>query len=215
MNQFLGMFALMPVEKALNALAQRDEYIAKQFGKFEGKVLEVNSSRPTLNITIRFEDDRLKLSAIDCETLGLKADAVLSASSTNLVQLLFQDPEDRPLANDKVNISGDATLVQDIYKTADELDVDWGDLLTPIFGDLIGNEAQNLHSNSRQWSATARENIERNIDEYLTEEAEVIPHRTRVESFANDVDRLKLRIDRARAQAELLEKRLLALHPEQ
>ncbi|MBT3531732.1 MAG: hypothetical protein HOF74_00570 [Gammaproteobacteria bacterium] len=215
MNQFVGMFALLPVEKILNTLATRDPYIANQFGKFEGKIVEIQCLRPTLSMNLRFEGDRLKLSAIDCETLGLKSDAGISGAASDLAQLLFQDSADRPLANDAISISGDAVLVQDIYRTVSELDVDWGDLLAPFLGDLVSNELRSLSKNTRQWSETAKQSVERNIDEYLTEEARIIPDKTAVESFGDDLDRLKLRIDRARAQADILGRRLESLNIEQ
>ncbi len=215
LNQFVGMFALMPVEKILNTLASRDPYIAAQFGKFDGKVLEINCHRPSLTINLRFEDDSLKLGAIDCDTLGIQADAVISGSAADLLQLLAQDSSDRPLANDAINISGDAILVQDIYHTISELDVDWDDLLSPLLGDLLSNEFRNLSKNTRSFSEHARQSMSRNIDDYLTEEARLIPDKSAVDSFGDDLDRLRLRIDRAGAQADIIRKRLDGLQADQ
>ena len=115
MNQFLGSLVLLPIEKILNAIVARDAHIAKKVVAFDSKCIEVVSLRPDFSISIRFEDDTIKLSAIDSQTLGIQTDATITGNAESLLGLLTMKSNQRALANSAIDISGDATLVQDLH----------------------------------------------------------------------------------------------------
>ena len=214
MNQFLGSLALLPVEKILNAIVRRDPHIAKKLVAFDSKCIEVVSLRPDFSVSIRFEDDTIKLSAIDTQTLGIQADATITGNAENLLGLLTKKSDQRALADPAIDISGDATLVQDLHVTIESLDSDWQDYLAPIFGDVLSNELGEIHSNARDWSKSAGTSVHRGVRDYLSEEARLVPSELEVDSFANRLDQLRLSIDRVAAKTEWLTCRysLLAQH---
>ena len=211
MNQFLGSLALLPVEKLLNAIIARDPHVAEKFSAFDSKCIEVQSQRPGFSLNIRFEDGAVKLSAIDCQTLGIQADATISGKAESLLGLLIKKPEQRALADAEIEISGDATLVQDLHVTLQALDADWGDYLAPILGDVLTNELGELESNAREWSKSAGASMHRGVRDYLSEEARLVPSEMEVDSFSNRLDQLRLRLDRLAAKTELLQRRTTLL----
>ena len=155
MNQFLGSLALLPVEKILNAIVRRDPHIAKKLVAFDSKCIEVVSLRPDFSVSIRFEDDTIKLSAIDTQTLGIQADATISGPAESLLSLLAKKSDQRAMADATIDISGDASLVQDLQMTLESLDIDWQDTLAPILGDLLSNELGQIQSNAQDWGKSA------------------------------------------------------------
>lgn len=207
MNQFLGSLALLPVEKILNAIVRRDTHIAKKLVAFDSKCIEVVSLRPDFSVSIRFEDDTIKLSAIDTQTLGIQADATITGNAENLLGLLTKKPDQRALADAAIDISGDATLVQDLHVTIESLDVDWQDYLAPILGDVLSNELGEIQSNARDWSKSTGTSMHRDVRDYLSEEARLVPSELEVDSFSNRLDQLRLSIDRVAAKTELLKRR--------
>lgn len=207
MNQFLGSLALLPVEKILNALVARDAHVAAQFSKFDSKCIEVLSQRPDFSLSIRFEDDDIKLSAIDSQTLGIPADATISGKAESLLSLLIKKSDQRAMADASINISGDAELIQDLQMTVESLDIDWQDFLAPILGDVLSNELGEIESNARGWSQSAGASMQRSIRDYLTEEARLVPSELEVDSFSNRLDQLRLSIDRTAAKTDLLKRR--------
>lgn len=211
MNQFLGSLALLPIEKLLNALAARDPHVARQLSRFEGKCIEVVCERPTLSLTVRFEDTLIKLSAIDSETLGVVPDASIRGNADNLLALLIKRQEDRALADDSIEVSGDATLLQDLLMALNGLDIDWQDLLAPVLGDVLSHELGELHSSANEWGKAAGSSMRRNLTDYLSEEARLVPGALEVESFSNRLDQLRLSVDRVAANTELLQRRLTLL----
>ena len=207
MNQFLGSLALLPVEKILNAIVRRDPHIAKKLVAFDSKCIEVVSLRPDFSVSIRFEDDTIKLSAIDTQTLGIQADATITGNAENLLGLLTKKSDQRALADAAIDISGDATLVQDLHVTIESLDVDWLDYLAPILGDVLSNELGEIQSNARDWSKSTGTSMHRDVRDYLSEEARLVPSELEVDSFSNRLDQLRLSIDRVAAKTELLKRR--------
>ena len=207
MNQFLGSLALLPVEKILNAIVRRDPHIAKKLVAFDSKCIEVVSLRPDFSVSIRFEDDTIKLSAIDTQTLGIQADATITGNAENLLSLLTKKSDQRAMADAAIDISGDATLVQDLHVTIESLDVDWQDYLAPILGDVLSNELGEIQSNARDWSKSTGTSMHRDVRDYLSEEARLVPSELEVDSFSNRLDQLRLSIDRVAAKTELLKRR--------
>ena len=207
MNQFLRSLALVPVEKILNAIVARDAHIAKKLVAFNSKCIEVVSLRPGFSLSIRFEDDTIRLSAIDSQTLGIQTDATITGNAESLLGLLTKKSNQKALADSAIDISGDATLVQDLYVTIESLDADWQDYLAPIFGDVLSNELGEIQSHARDWSKSAGTSMHRGVRDYLSEEARLVPSELEVDSFANRLDQLRLSIDRVAAKTELLKRR--------
>jgi len=219
MNQFLGSIVLAPAERALNQLLKDDTYLAEKFLPFHGKVIEVISSSPSVSFTLSIavsstansRQAQIKLSAIDSETLMLKPDATIAGESVDLFELVTGRSDRRPLANPAISISGDALLIQDLYNTLLELDIDWEDYLAPLFGDIITHEIGQLGSKVKQWSQHAKKSMQRNISSYLKDEIRAVPRKDEVDEFNTDLDQLKTHIDRVKARAENLAKRLDSL----
>jgi ubiquinone biosynthesis protein UbiJ len=207
LNQFLGSLALLPVENILNAIVRRDPHIAKKLVAFDSKCIEIVSLRPNFSLSIRFEDDTIKLSAIDTQTLGIQADATITGNAENLFGLLTKKSDQRAMADAAIDISGDATLVQDLHVTIESLDVDWQDYLAPILGDVLSNELGEIQSNARDWSKSTGTSMHRGVRDYLSEEARLVPSELEVDSFSNRLDQLRLSIDRVAAKTELLKRR--------
>ena len=207
MNQFFGSLALLPVEKILNAIAGSDAHVVKKLSAFDSKCIEVVSLSPDFSLSIRFEDGTIKLSAIDSQTLGIQPDATISGKAESLLSLLATKSDHRAMADAAIDISGDATLVQDLQMTIESLDIDWQDYLAPILGDVLSNELGDIQSSARDWSKSASTSMHRGVRDYLTEEARLVPSELEVDSFSNRLDQLRLSTDRVAAKTELLKRR--------
>lgn len=207
-NQFLGMLALLPIEKILNGLASHDPHIIAQLRSFDGKTIEILSRSPDVTICLLFEDGNIKLSAIDSASLMLEPDATISGKAADLLELLLTRPEQRALANTAISIGGDAVLVQELYKVLGTLDLDWEDYLAPLLGDILSNEVGKFSREAKNLSQAASSNMQRNLHDYLVEETRAVPAREELDRFSDDLDQLRLNIDRASARTEQIRSRL-------
>ena len=116
--------------------------------------------------------------------------------------------KEAPLANLKIEIAGDAQFVQELLKAIQSMDIQWSDLATPITGDVVTNEVDELVKGLKVWSSDAKKRIKRNLNDYMIEEARYVPYVANVEKFKEDLDALRFKIDRVKAKTDLLYKRL-------
>ena len=158
-------------------------------------------------VTAFINSDRISLNAASAEELSIKATASVSGEATELLNILASNKE-APLANLKIEIAGDAQFVQELLKAIQSLDIQWSDLATPITGDVVTNEVDELVKGLKVWSSDAKKRIKRNLNDYMIEEARYVPYVANVEKFKEDLDALRFKIDRVKAKTDLLYKRL-------
>lgn len=205
------MFAsltLWPVEQLLNRFIAADSHVGKQLQPFAGKTIEIVSQSPDLSIVVLLDARHLRLCAGPAQRLAIKPDARIAGKAVDLLALLTGDPEQRPLANPALQISGATELIQDLFRAMQSLDLRWEDYLAPLIGDTLTEQGSQLQRQSSDWVRDSRQRINRNIEDYLKEEARSLPHEQAVAGFQDDLDTLKLQIDRAAARAQLLRTRL-------
>ncbi len=207
MQELLGNIALWPAQQVLAGILASDAHIRKSLNQFAGKALQISASRPSFNLCLIFDEDSVRINALDASRHALPVDAVIRASAQELLALLF-DKSSGSLVASGIEIDGDVQFTQDLFTTLKRLDLDWQDYLAPLVGDMPAHELGRLSEKSRGWARETRENIHRNVDDYLKEEIRLFPHRHELRNFDAGVDELRLRIDRLQARAEALASRL-------
>jgi len=200
--------ALWPVEQLLNRFIANDAHVGNQLRPFAGKTIEIVSRAPEMSIVLLLDEKRVRLCAGPAQRLAVKPDARIAGKAADLLALLTGDPDQRPLANPALEISGATELIQDLFRAMQSLDLQWEDYLAPLLGDTLTEHGSRLQRESSAWVKDSRQRINRNIEDYLKEEAHSVPHEQAVAAFQDDLDALKLQIDRAAARTHLLRTRL-------
>ena len=121
-----------------------------------------------------------------------------------LEQLVIEE-EFKGVRRPDLSISGDAELIQALYHFASDLDLKWEDYLAPFLGDLLTREATRASDAARQWGSDAAASLTETLDEYLAEEARILPSAGEIDYFNDSVAALRLRLDRLEARLQLLE----------
>lgn len=207
MQELLGSIALWPAQQVLSGILASDAHARKKLNQFAGKALQVSAASPTFNLCLIFDEDTVRMNALDAGKHALPVDAVIRGSAQQLLALLF-DNSSGSLAASGIEIGGDVQFAQDLFTTLKRLDLDWRDFVAPLVGDVTAHELGRWSKKSRDWAREARTNIHRNVDDYLKEEIRLFPHRNELRNFNAGVDDLRLRIDRLQARAEALARRL-------
>ena len=105
-------------------------------------------------------------------------------------------------------VAGDAELAQKLYDTLLKIDIDWPGILTPWLGHVLTNELHKKGKKVIDWSSQLNDSLNRNLQDYVKEEKRLAPSSDRLESLKDDIDLLKLRVDRVMAKTQLLSERL-------
>ena len=208
MNELLGPIAIRPVEELLNRILAKDSYLRSRLKIFSGKSLQISVYPPGITVTVLFERDRIRLLSSPAELLDIEITASISGNVSELIPLLIEKPDRRPLSNPAITITGDINFIQDIYASLHNLDIDWEDYLAPMLGNLITNELSQFGKDLQEWTQQVSSNMKRNVDEYLKEEERIFPKKEQLKDFSEELERLKLKIDRVKAKFNVLYERL-------
>ena|SRR3990167_7863716 len=189
-------YSLKALQQALNHGLSLDETRSDKIRQLHGKVLEIIINPLKVSFYITF--DNAKLVLLD-EYAG-KIDTHIESSPIGLIRLsLLPASKVRSLFNDKIKISGDIALGQELKQLFDELDIDWEGHLAHFTGDVVANQIGNIFKEGQLFKNKLTSSIKRNLTEYLQEEAKEFPSREEIRDFFNDIDDLSMRTERASA----------------
>lgn len=199
----IKQYSLSVLQKAINHALKLDESMPTKIKVLDGKVLEIIISPLNINFFMAFVDDEIQLRA--CHE-G-RADASIRSSPLGLIRLsLLPASKVRSLFNDKIRISGDVELGQQVKKLFDEIDIDWEGHLAQFTGDVIAYQVGSLVRQGVGFKRQVSESIRNDITEYLQEEWRIVPSREEINDFFHDIDDLALSVERLTARVEMLKK---------
>jgi ubiquinone biosynthesis accessory factor UbiJ len=191
---------LLPVEQMLNVLLALDTATAARLRRLDGNALAVRATAPTIDVFIAVRGDRLHLSALWDSPVR----ASLHGSTSALLRLLAHRGSVDTLQALGVELRGDAGFVQELRSVLLALDVDWEYHFSKLAGDI---PTQALASGLREMSSFLRKTgarLREDLDEYLHEEARLLPTAAELDTFYTAIEELRLRADRLRARVDAL-----------
>lgn len=187
------------VEEALHRAIALDPNAPRTLGRMQGRSLALDLRGTPIRLTLRADDGRLRVHAgVDDD-----ADATIRGTPGSLLALSVSENT----LGGKVEISGDAARARQFQKLFSELDPDWEEPLTNLFGDVIGFQLAQGMRRFWSWGNDAARRLGGDTREYLIEETRVLVHPLEIEQFLDDVDdlrddvaRLEKRIDKLRTR---------------
>ncbi len=187
------LLALDPDTKArLAELGGRVIRLQLRLGEGEKEVLEFDV------LPTRSGDVRLRV-----PQEGQAADVTISGNPAVFGRALFG--EAHPSAGAAVGLRGDVELGKRFEQLLKRLDIDWEEGLARAFGDVVARRLGSAARALRTLLKAAARSLERNLAEYLREEARLTAPRSRVEDFLHAVDRLRADADRLEKRFERLQ----------
>jgi ubiquinone biosynthesis protein UbiJ len=184
------------IESSLNALLKHDPALLQALARFEGKRLRIQSDDwLILVVTIHAHGFHLSLCDEDeCNT-------TIFGSIGELLTVALADDKADALMNGNVDISGSSSLVLDLAKIVQQLDIDWEALISPLTGGLIAHEVGKGFRSLIQWGKDSSQTFTTNTKTYLEDE-QLIVSKPIAEDFSEQVSDLRLATDRAEARLE-------------
>jgi ubiquinone biosynthesis protein UbiJ len=136
----------------------------------------------------------------DCWLRGTPLDLLRASDEAQGADQLFSR---------RVRIEGDSGLAQRFGAILASIDVDWEEQLSRLVGDVAAHEAGSAARAGQAFVERTGRTAERNLTEYLQEEARLLPTRYEVKELLaavdvlrDDVERLAARVDRLQQRAE-------------
>ena len=183
-------------ETASKTVFATDPDTLEKLARLAGKRISVNIKKVDLTFYVLIETDHIAfISATD------DIDVRLKAKPSTLLKIARDGMEDAELDKGELEIEGDAIIGQRFASMLNSLDIDWEELLAQRVGDVPARIAFDFLTKAQQWQADAKTTIQKNLNEFLVEEAQIVSHASQVDHFVQAVD--MIRNDTARLQARL------------
>ncbi len=185
-------------EESLNGLLARDPVTLARLGELAGREIRVECSSPDWHLYLLPHNRGIDLLA---ESAG-EPDACLHGSALNLIRL--------PLAGNQVlfghgvTIEGDSGLVHRLQQILADSHVDWEAWLADLIGDTAAHPLANLLRSAGHQLRYGSSSLIHSLEEYLHEEARLLPTRVEIEIWQDEVDELRDATDRLAARVDSL-----------
>lgn len=191
--------ALASTETIINTALRYDPATRLKLARLSGKILAVNITAPVaINLFVMALDEEIELMA----NWDGEVDTQLSGSLMALLQL--STTEIHNLKYSGVTAMGDLTLLADLQQLLKNLDIDWEDMLSQFTGDVIGHQTAQIIRAKFGWAKDRAQTAARLGKEFLTEEYQALVSKPELDDFHQQVDELRLAVDRAAARVEKL-----------
>lgn len=193
--------SLKAIESAINQLIHLDKLAINNIKSLNGKVVKLIVS--PITIYISFNLDKIELNT----NSNRPPDTTITAKPMALLKLgLLPEEEVSHLFRDEIKIEGDVEVGQKLKQLMDKLELDWEEQLSKLTGDIVAHQVGKSFRNLKQQAQSFAANFKNNLNEYLHEEAQQAPTREELHDFYQEVDELRLRVDRLCAHIEKIYK---------
>ncbi|MDF2181642.1 SCP2 sterol-binding domain-containing protein [Neptuniibacter sp. CAU 1671] len=202
MSTLFHTAVLAAAEGLINPLLQRDSVTLDALTALQGKVLSFEVTQPTLKLFLLPTDSGVQLQA---EYAGTP-DTIFSGTGSDFVTLLTSTDRRDALFGKSIRISGDSHLAEQFQALIDNALIDWEGLLGDLIGDLPAHSlSQMFRWKSDQLKLTGQ-SLMANLQEYLQEEARILPTRVEAEILADEIESLQEQTERLAARINSLKK---------
>ena len=194
-------FASASLETAIDAVLGLDPAAREALAALHGKVVGIEVRG--LGITFFLAPDEAGRLQVLAEHAG-EPDCWLRGAPIDLARTGGGPAGARQLFSGHVQVEGDSALAHRFGTILAGLDVDWEEQLSRLTGDLVAHEVGNAARAAAALGRRTGQTVERNLREYVQEEARLVPTRYELEEFLAQVDRLRDDVERLAARLDRL-----------
>ena len=177
---------LTSLSDLLNYFLIRSETAKFKAVLLEGKIFIFSLLGINLKLKLIFEDSKIKISTANDED---KSNVFVEAFPSEFIFVLMQGME--YISSENILFKGEVSLLNDLAVIMKSLSPDIYNIVEPIFGRVIATEVTNLAEHASRYQVNFRRTFKRSLEEYLKEEAQVIPTDFELEEFYNAVNQLR------------------------
>lgn len=190
---------------AINHVLSLDEEIREAILHYAGSVIAVELLNTRQILYLQITDGGITAG----EPAGVTPDITVRGTPGQLFAYLAALKRDEPAASGTIEITGNIALAQKLAGIVRKLDPDWEGKLSEWIGDVPARYFGNTARKTLQLAAHVRSTLHNNMGEYLRYESGMVAEPDEVNRFIqsvdvlrNDVERLRLRLDRLQRRTE-------------
>lgn len=188
---------LLPIlTQAINRYLHLDNESAKRLSKLQGKRITVELLPFHWIFHCAFDDKGVAIE----ENGPTTYDTYLRGTPLQMMGVMLAKENRQHFFADDVTIEGDAEVGQQVIALFDELQIDWEYYLSRVVGDVPAYHARRLVESMNDWLKNTDNTFSQNVSEFIHEEARWLPAREALQDFFQDIDTLRMDVDRIEAK---------------
>ena len=191
----------LALETLINKVLALDPISSPRLAPWRGQCLTLAMTPPGVAFSLLIEDGSVRVLAEQ------EAQTDAGVSGTPLEMLHFLAPhsaQDSAMAN--VEISGNRELADSFRSLLRDLEPDWEGELAKYLGDMLAHEAGRRLRQGIRWGRDAGGSLLADAEEYLTEEARLVPSQSEVSHRMQDLPPLEQALDDLDRRIDRLER---------
>ena len=207
MDPALHTAALATLERAVNQALELSPGGKEALDTLAEKVFALHCTAPQLDAYLQPGSGSIRL-------MGVYDGPVTTSvrgSASDFAELATAKDPTATLINGALELSGDSAPLIELQKILSQLEVDWEAPLVNALGDVAGHQLAQMLRGAYSWGRQASTGLERQLEEFIHEEARLSPPRLELEDFYSDVQQLGLRVERLESRTQRLRKRIQKL----
>ena len=195
---------LAAVEVALNRALQLSPGGRRDLAELGDCVFALHCTAPVADVYLQPGAEKIRLMG----TYEGPVTTSVRGSASDFAEVLTAPDKTAALINGQLELKGDSAPLIRLQQIVAALDMDWEAPLVEVLGDVAGHQlAQSLRA-AYGWGSVASRSLNRQVGEFIHEEARLCPSRLELEDFYRDVRELNLRVERLESRLRRVRKRL-------
>lgn len=194
------------LETAFNAWlaldAQTHGNARSRLQALQGKLICLHISNPDVQLYFLPTADQVRVTT----RYAAAPDVTIHGSALGLMRLSASNDAGKAMLEHGIKIDGDMGLGNHFSQILREIDVDWEELLSRTVGDVVAHHLGQVVRNAQGWLGDSSHAMRLNTQEYLQEEARLVPADAEIRQYLDAVDTLRADTDRLEARLKRLEK---------
>lgn len=196
----IGATLLTLAEESLNRILAQDPVTLQRLATLSGREIAVHCTAPEFQVYLLPHAQGIDLLGQSATA----ADVTLHGSALNLMRL--PSAGNAVLFGQGVRIEGDSGLAHTLQQILADSQIDWEAWLGNLIGDTAAHPLAQLMRNTGQQLQRTGSSLMHSLEEYLHEEARLLPTRVEIEIAQDEGDALRAATDRLDARISRLER---------
>ena len=197
--------ALGSLEFVINKALELDPGSKLRLAEMQGVTLKIECTAPALHAYVQPGEHGILLKSWHEDP----PDSGISGTLSELTRLLQAQDKASALVNGGFQLQGDSAPLVQLQEILAQLDIDWEQPIARLLGDVAGHQIGKFIRGSLAWGRHASGSLQRNLEEFIHEEARLLPPRLELENFYADVSALNLRVDRLAARVRKARRQII------
>jgi len=178
-----------------------------ELDKLAGSVFALHCTAPSVDAYLQPGAGKVRLMGVYDGPVTTSMRGVAS----DFAELATAKDPTAALINGRIELEGDSAPLIELQRIITALEIDWEAPLVDALGDVAGHQLAQLLRGAYGWGRQASTGLERQLEEFIHEEARLSPPRLELEDFYRDVQQLGLQVERLQSRTQRLRKRLQQL----